>query len=203
MGPVGARGTVVHHRGVVHRERARGEHGAVLIEFAIVLPVMLIIAFGLLQLGFAFKTSSTVTGATRTGARVISSTYPAAARAGVAERDLALDNIRISIERDLVGLPAQAVPTTLWIYEADVNGDPTSGPSCTSSCIRYTWNPGTEHFDQDAGTDWPDPTSCGADVDRVGVQVTALHDIDSPFLNDLVVTRDTIMRLEPVTDAAC
>ena len=48
--------------------RARNDDGAALIEFAIILPVMLIIFFGLTQLGFAMKSSSTVTGATRSGA---------------------------------------------------------------------------------------------------------------------------------------
>ena len=181
--------------------RARNDDGAALIEFAIILPVMLIIFFGLTQLGFAMKTSSTVTGATRSGARVVSATYPAAARSGdpttIANT---LDSVRLAVERDLDGLPAQATPLTLVVFEADANGNPTGGASCASSCISWTWN-GTK-FASKTGS-WSDPMSCGVNVDKVGVRVIAHHDITSPFMNDLTVTRTTTMRLEPVSEAAC
>ena len=181
--------------------RVRNDDGAALIEFAIILPLMLIILFGLTQLGFAMKTSSTVTGATRSGARVVSATYPAAARSGdpttIANT---LDSVRIAVERDLVGLPPQATPLTLVVFEADASGNPTGGASCASSCISWTWD-GTQ-FASKSGS-WSDPMSCGVNVDKVGVRVIALHDITSPFLNDLTVTRTTTMRLEPVSEAAC
>lgn len=184
--------------------RRSGEQGATLIEFAIVLPVMLVIAFGLIELGFAAKSSSTVTGASRTGARLASSTYADAVETGSStEINTAMENLRLSVERDLGGLPDRATPVTMWVYEANAAGDPTGGATCTSSCMRYTWNAGTGHFNSSYSGSWTDPVSCGTAVDYVGVRITAIHEIDSPFLNNVTVVRDTTMRVEPVVGASC
>src|SRR5215510_7319382 len=49
--------------------RRRGEHGAALVEFAILLPVFLLIVFGGLTAGIAFSHKSEVIHAVRDGAR--------------------------------------------------------------------------------------------------------------------------------------
>lgn len=50
--------------------RARDERGAALVEFAIVVPLLITIAMGLLDFGLAWRTSLTVSSGVRAGARV-------------------------------------------------------------------------------------------------------------------------------------
>ncbi len=48
---------------------SRGEKGQTLVEFVLVAPVLLLILFGIVQFGVAFKNSVVVTDAVRAGAR--------------------------------------------------------------------------------------------------------------------------------------
>ena len=48
---------------------ARGERGAALVEFAIVLPILLMIVFGIVDFARAFYTQNNLTSAVREGAR--------------------------------------------------------------------------------------------------------------------------------------
>jgi len=52
------------------RDRLRVARGAELIEFALVLPVMLLILAGILDMGFLFNNYAVVTNAAREGARM-------------------------------------------------------------------------------------------------------------------------------------
>lgn len=174
------------------------DRGAAMIEATFVIPVMVLIFFGLTQLAFAMSTTSSATTASRTGARLASSSYAPAVASGTTAASL--DNIRLGVERDLDGRPSQAEPVSLWVYEADGDGNPTSGASCSGSCIRWTWD-GTQ-FASQTGT-WTDPDACGTTIDWVGVRVVLEHDITAPALDDITVTRTTTMRLEPITDGSC
>jgi Flp pilus assembly protein TadG len=51
------------------KKKGRGEEGQTLVEFALVAPVLLLILFGIVQFGIAFKNSIVVTDAVRAGAR--------------------------------------------------------------------------------------------------------------------------------------
>ncbi len=52
------------------RRTDRSERGAVLVELAMVVPVLVIIVLGMLEIGLAWSKSMTVTQSTRQGARV-------------------------------------------------------------------------------------------------------------------------------------
>jgi Flp pilus assembly protein TadG len=52
------------------RARVRGERGAELIEFSLILPMLLLIILGILDFGFLFLRYEVVTNAAREGARV-------------------------------------------------------------------------------------------------------------------------------------
>ena len=52
--------------------RARGESGAGLAEFALVLPLLIIILFGIIEFGIAFNRAQAVEAAAREGARLAS-----------------------------------------------------------------------------------------------------------------------------------
>jgi Flp pilus assembly protein TadG len=50
--------------------RKRGDRGAALVEMALTLPLMLLVAFGIFEFGRAFQTWQVLTNAAREGARV-------------------------------------------------------------------------------------------------------------------------------------
>jgi Flp pilus assembly protein TadG len=50
--------------------RARSEDGGALVEFALVVPMLLLLVFGIVDFGRAFQSSITLTNATREGARL-------------------------------------------------------------------------------------------------------------------------------------
>jgi Flp pilus assembly protein TadG len=52
------------------RGRLAGQRGAQLVEFALVLPVLLLVLAGILDMGFMFKDFQVVTNAAREGARM-------------------------------------------------------------------------------------------------------------------------------------
>lgn len=54
----------------LYRRLKKSQHGAALLEFAIVLPVLLLLVMGILEFGWAFNGWITLTGAAREGARV-------------------------------------------------------------------------------------------------------------------------------------
>ena len=56
----------------LHRRRARGDRGAVLVEATLVLPVVLMLLWGIIEFGFGWRDKITVETAARAGARTAS-----------------------------------------------------------------------------------------------------------------------------------
>jgi Flp pilus assembly protein TadG len=54
--------------------RVHADKGAVAVEFALVLPILLVLLFGLIDFGLAYTAKSTLTHATREGVRVLALT---------------------------------------------------------------------------------------------------------------------------------
>jgi Flp pilus assembly protein TadG len=61
------------------------DHGAAAVEFALVLPLLLLIVFGMIDLGRALNAQITLTEAAREGARLEALGYPAGAVAARAQ----------------------------------------------------------------------------------------------------------------------
>jgi Flp pilus assembly protein TadG len=57
-------------RSRVGSERLRGEQGAELIEFALTMPLLLLLVLGIIEFGFLFQEYEVVTNASREGARL-------------------------------------------------------------------------------------------------------------------------------------
>lgn len=53
------------------RWRAHGDGGAAAVEFALVLPILVALLFGIVEFGFAFNTQISMTQAAREGVRVV------------------------------------------------------------------------------------------------------------------------------------
>ena len=74
------------------RLRARDEHGASAVEFALVLPVLLLLVLGIMEFGRGFQVSGTLTAAAREGVRLMAlQNDPAAARDAVRAASSSLD----------------------------------------------------------------------------------------------------------------
>lgn len=192
------------------RQRARGQQGAVLVEAALVLPVMILVVMGIIEFGFAFASSTTTTGSSRSGARLGAAAY---ATAGTipANQQAAADQIADTVSADLVGLTS-AEPVGMLIYRVDktssegapIGGFPTDdgiSTGCTTDCFRYEWD-GTK-MDWTSGG-WANPDACGMELDSIGVYVKAKHNYITGMIGDHVyVDGETVMRLEPLPSDQC
>ena len=135
--------------------RARGERGAALTEFVLLVPVLVLLMAGVLEFGMAWRDSMTVSNALRSGARVGSN----AGRERSADYD-----ILKSIEAAMREIPDTARVQRIVIYKADTaNSAPsascmagTPSSSSTAPCNVYT---GADMAR--AAIDFSGTTSCG------------------------------------------
>ena len=76
----------------------RGERGAAAVEFALVLPVLLALVFGIVEFSRAYNVQSTISGAAREGVRVYAlSNNAVEAREAVADATPALEPGRLNV----------------------------------------------------------------------------------------------------------
>lgn len=175
------------------------QRGAVAVEFAIVLPILLILTFGIVEFSSAYHDSSVAADAARAGARVGSAK---ATQADFATATVAAVNSAVST------LPG-SVPKELWIYKANSQGYPGGGSSfssCGSSCIRYTYNSGSKSFVSSGGGGWPASSHqvCNQPYDEIGVYVKLDHKFVTKFFGaGVTLTDHAVFRFEPVASAAC
>jgi Flp pilus assembly protein TadG len=74
------------------RTRLRDEHGASAVEFAFIVPLLLVLVLGIAEFGHAFQVQGTLSAAAREGARVMAlQNDPAAAKAAVRNASPTLD----------------------------------------------------------------------------------------------------------------
>jgi hypothetical protein len=184
------------------RSRFSDERGAALVETAILIPVVILITFGLIEFSSAYQSSSVATAAARSGARVASAeallptfATDAALAAGTALRTVGSDE-----------------PQEMWIYDADdTTGLPASGnfTSCTTKCIKYTWIQAQRKFDtaNPTGGGWPASTqnACNStNWDSVGVYIKLKHQFITKLFGASITLADhAVFRLEPAPTQLC
>jgi hypothetical protein len=186
------------------RGRRDGERGAVLVETAILLPIILILTFGLIEFSMVYQSSSTAAGATRSAARTASAEakLPNYARDAAAAASTALRTI------------GSDEPVEMWVYKANNLGYPggigsTGFASCAANCIKYAWLPATRVFDVDnpTGSGWPYQTQQACDTvnwDSVGVFIKLNHKYFTKFFgSSITLTDHAVFRLEPAPTQAC
>ena len=169
-----------------------------------ILPVLVLMVFGIVEIGFLFRSATIVSTSSRSGARLAAAQYGSAGT--TTAQNTVMDNVRLTVEKDLTSRAGVDTPLDLWIYKADANGNPPSGnfTTCGSPCYVYTWNAGTGHFALSGGS-WTTPDACGTDHDSVGVFVRATHrpiGFGSVFGN-FTIKESTVMRLEPAGATVC
>ena len=199
---------------IIGRARARArasrqDQGAVLVEAAIVFPVLVLLVLGIMEFGLAFASASTTTASSRSGARLAATSYPQAGSVPVSQR-LTADSIAEAVSADLKALN-NAEPIGMTIYRVDPNS-PTGAPlggfpdeglatGCSANCFRYTWNGSSMTYDSGG---WIKPDACGDAVDSIGVYVQVRHTYVTNLIGtSRVVDGHTVMRLEPLPNEQC
>jgi hypothetical protein len=185
-----------------HGRRADGhrERGAVLVEAAVIFPLLIFIVLGICEYGLAYRNSLTVSSASRAGARTASA--------------LARNTNYATDARDAVAAALTALPKDrwqeVWIYDAqkpsEANpGMPDSGNFTTcGQCVRFKWDTGTQAWVADGGS-WSALTqdACAGEADYVGVYVKAEHQYVTKLFGASRTLQDhTVMRFEPIPSAS-
>ena len=74
------------------KKRMKNERGATAVEFAMIMPLLIVLVLGIAEFGRAFQVSGTLSAAAREGVRVMAlQNDPAAARAAVRNATTSLD----------------------------------------------------------------------------------------------------------------
>lgn len=175
---------------IKRRKRHEKERGAALVEAAIVFFPLCIILFGIIEYGFIFKDSLTISSATRSGARTGSAL---ASESDIYTRTVAAVQVASTAAKFKVN-------DELWVYKADTDGTSQgAGDPCTTNCRRYRWN-GTA-FAYQSG-DWSIAThnACSGVMDSFGVRLQLSHDAITGVFSNLGLSERTVMNFEPKTD---
>ena len=95
------------------RTRLRDEHGASAVEFAMIVPLLLVLVIGIAEFGHAFQVHGTLSAAAREGARVMAlQNDPAAARAAVRDAAPMLDPVITNAQVTVTPAACPATSTT-------------------------------------------------------------------------------------------
>ncbi len=205
------RGGFVNSGRLSRRELSRSQRGAVLVEAALVLPVMVVIVVGISEFGLLFSTTSTATASSRSGARLAATMFQRPTAAPNDMQAASLDQIVAATSADLKVLN-NAVPVGMAVYKVQTgstSGEPASGRpgkdmvgGCGTECIVYKWN-GTKMVKQRGS--WVNVERCKiALVDSIGIYVQVEHSyITGMFGTKRTVEGHTVMRLEPIPTDQC
>jgi Flp pilus assembly protein TadG len=183
--------------------RRRNDRGTVLVEAAIIMPVLILLAMGTIEFGMAWRDRLSVQNASRAGARA------GASLATDAQTDY---NILQSVKSGLGTKHTSATKIIVYKATASDGAVPAACLSASQSgvCNVYTvadMSAASTDFGCGAGdkdTSWC-PTSRSADVtsangpDYVGVYIAFSHGmITGSFGSGTLTIRDSaVMRLEP------
>lgn len=180
---------------------ATTDRGAVAVEAALVIPLILIILLGIIDTALYLRDVAAVSAVVRHGAR-IASAEP--------RRDTMSDDAAASVARAASALPPGSVEE-LWVFQAGTDGMPLGGQLvCAQRCIRMTWDSATRQFRRVSGT-WSsvEINACVGDpaAMSVGVFVKVRHTmLFSALLGGAGVRTigdRAVMRFEPLPTRSC
>jgi Flp pilus assembly protein TadG len=188
---------------VAHALRARREErGSVIVEAAIIVPLLIMLTFGAIEYGLAFRDSASVASSTRAGARLASA---------LTGQDTFAANASAAVSDSLKDM-ANTKPTMLVIYRANSNGDVPGGSYTTcDDCFQYTWNATTRTWTgpTNASSAWwtaaeQKTDACTGTLPSVGIYVKSTHTfVTALFGTSKTVDHKTVMRLEPIGSGLC
>jgi hypothetical protein len=185
--------------GRVHQGRSWFRHradqrGAALVEAAIILPLLMVLTFGALELGIGFSQKGALESAARGGAR----------KASTATSDpepMFAQEVANAVNS---ALDSSAVPKLdeLDVYKDGVPGfTPSMCGSPGALCLKFAPDATGKHFLTTYSGQWPDTQrmGCGSNPDQVTVRVVG----EFQFLSGLIgkgsvkLTATTTLAFEP------
>jgi Flp pilus assembly protein TadG len=183
----------------IARRRRRGRRGSVLVEAAFVMPILMLITFGIIEFGMAYGNAATVADASRAGARLASTGYAASAT-----QTTYAATVGASVQHELLALN-NGVPMEMWMYKAN-SGLPTTCAASTN-CFDLLWNTSTKAWATPTGG-WASPDACATtsspNLDTVGVWVKVKSNFVTGFFgSNKIITYHTVVRLEPLPSDQC
>ena len=100
----------------------RGQRGAVLVEAALILPVLILVVVGIIEFGLLFTSYSTANGSSRSGGRLAATAYSQAGASSTAQATAA-EQIALAAAADLKVLNNAASDTMVKPSGAWTNAD--------------------------------------------------------------------------------
>lgn len=179
------------------RRLDRRQNGATLVEFALVMPLLLLIFIGIMEFGMSFYDFLTVEQSAREGVRTgaftgtapdadcqVISSMVAFLPGGFLERVDRFEIFRANQDGSQV-----ASDTNVWMYDGGDPVDPCAPPAVNRWTVSENW-PATAR--QTAAGSQP--------LDIIGVRVRMVHSWITgfpPFRGDYTIDESTILRMEP------
>ncbi len=132
--------------------RRRDDRGAVAVEFALTLPLLLTFLLGTVELGLYMKDYISMSSSVRAGARTASAAPGAGPAMCGASKCSPLRPAFAQAAADTMQTAGMAMNADdvqwIMVYMANSDGYPTGSTkasfppaACPSSCVKYTWDP--------------------------------------------------------------
>jgi Flp pilus assembly protein TadG len=184
----------------------RGERGSVIVEAVLIIPVFVVLIFGVIEWSFVLRDEAAVSSAARTGVR-IASIPPGPTSTNITQPTA-----------DAIQHAGSAMPKDnleyILVYQANSGGFPLPDGNTTmtcagagKTCVKHTWSDSKDAFNRVEGEWDPDLiNTCVGDnnAQSVGVYVKAKHPMITGFFGS---TRDiddsAVLRFEPRPKAVC
>ena len=206
----------------------RSERGAVVVEAALVTPLLMALLLGIIEMALLMKDDVALTSAVRNGGRI------ASANAGAGPGGLAADDGSCTSPctpanaPKLAQLAANAIQSAgsalpkdsiqeLWIYKANIKGYPctlttgcetntSTAMTCGANCVKFKWLKTKDEFRYFSGS-WASKSinACANNSpDSVGVYMKAKHSFLTGLFTDNVMIEDhAVFQFEPLPTLTC
>ena len=198
----------------------RSERGAVVVEAALVTPLLMALLLGIIEMALLMKDDVALTSAVRNGGRTASANAGAGpggvneggdcfAPCSPANAPMFAQMAANAIQNAGSALPKDSIQE-LWIYKANDKGFPGANGStvmaCGTNCVRYKWVPSKDQFRYYSGT-WTSSTinACANNSpDSVGIYMRANHSFVTGFFVDQISIEDhAVFTFEPLPTLTC
>lgn len=215
-------------RKVLHRNH-RDDRGAVAVEAALVLPVVMLLVFGMIEFSLLMRDWVSITAATRAGARIASASPGAGPGTCITGTDgvtcapatspALAQAAADAMQRSLTGVPPTSINYIL-VYQANSKGYPcttatncdtatatTMPASCSgyANCVKYNWSAIKGQFRYNSGT-WASATinACTNEQYSLGIYLNGTHKfVTGLFGATLTMADRAVMKFEPLPLDSC
>jgi hypothetical protein len=205
------------------RKRSRRrEGGAVAVETALVMPVILAVLFGIVEVSLLIRDHVAVTSAVRVGSRIASAAADAgpgtclsgeaAATCTPTSSPALAQQAADAIQRAGSAMPPDQIDYIL-VYKANAQGFPgpdgntTMPTSCgtAANCVKFVWRDSVNAFRYDGGSwDSKSINACVNESDTLGVHMQATHQgVTGMFGGSIGLADRSVMRFEPLPEDSC